>query len=60
MQNAIQTIENVQYNLVTKNCSRKYEEKANALCDASKRQIYSAIEKYVLSQFVKNNIYIYI
>ena len=43
--------------LVTKNCSRKSVEKANVLCDANKRQIYSATEKYVLSQFVKNNIY---
>ena len=31
--------------LVTKNCSRQSVEKANVLCDANKRQIYSAIEK---------------
>ena len=44
--------------IVTKNCCRKSVEKANLLCDANKRQIYSAIEKYVLSQSVKYT-YIY-
>ena len=42
--------------IVTENCCRKSVEKANVHCDANKRRIYSAIEKYVLSQCVKNNI----